>query len=81
MFTLLNNQFNTIVKKSVKNQYGDNVHLLESDFEFSCIEDVILFLREEEVYSGDFEYPCDYQFNGFYICGSDLIDYCKAYSV
>lgn len=81
MFTQVNNQFNTEILESVVNQYGDKVHLLTSDFEFSCIEDVIMFMREEEVTSGDFEYSDDYQFNGFYICGSDLVDHCKAYNV
>ena len=63
------------------NQFGDTVHTFSCNAKICDNTDLIMFLTEEYLESGDFNYSDDYQFNGYYLTGSDLIDLCKAYGI
>lgn len=79
-FTDKSSDFEAVVN-SYDTELKDKVHHVELSYEVCCIEDLIMLLREDVIYTGDLEYSDDYQFNNFYICGSDLIDVCKKYDL
>lgn len=64
-----------------KNAFNDDLFVVSLNCDINSQEDLIMLLREEILDTGCLEFGADYQFQDFYITGSDLIDLCKAYNM
>ena len=71
----------TTYKLSWSKENECNVHLLETDeMVMDICSDVARFMDNEDLqseYDFDINTVDDYSVNGFYLCGSDLIDYMR----